>query len=319
MRNNTFLVITILLVGALFCLGVKKWETKKFPDQRGQYIAPRSNIQYRGSQISRDENATRPTINYGKNLTTRHYANKRRVGISSLPSESNGVGMFSSQTYDIRRTEASSLHSGNNGASGQLYLHSTATMHSVGGGISSNASNTGIAIRRNTNNYSVNTGGVASLSLPTINNSSLLAINNAIPDETKVRSQMRTVPRIGYSTQNTAYNGIRKRAPYYDEGDGKWYDDETGDEVHPGSNIPGLDAGGYVGQTTTFGGKNYQWNGTEWVDLAPNPLPIGNGLWILLLLAVVYGIITSKVLSSLRSERSLRVQGSKPKTKTHNQ
>ena len=309
MRNNVFLIITILLVGGLFSLGIKNiGRNNSIPDRRGTYKSPTNSINYssRQSIISSQQSAdygakfkVQSSRSLVRPIADQGYGSRFKVQGSKTHPNPSLVGRPT--TYNSRPTTFPILDRRGRGGriiqpTTTLHTSSSAQTHSVGGGTESSRFSVQGSIngKSSAGSYSGGySGGGLAFALPTVNNSSLLALNSATSDEADTRRQLRTLPRIGYTTQNIAYNGVRKRAPYYDEGDGKWYDDETGDEVHPGSNIPGLDAGGYVGQTISYGGKNYQWNGSEWVDVASDPLPVGNGVWILLLLAMAYAVVQS--------------------------
>lgn len=275
MRNNTFTFLSILLIGGLLCLGLDRWKSSPFPDKRGN-ISPVSNIRYSNRQQSDalllpSSNTPIALPSYSGSLATaRHRILPNGYSASSkVSSYGNGFGS-------------------SNGSDHFIYVSSSAQMHSTVGTGSYNIAQSGdirSSINRNTKQNNA-TRNIAVL--PTTNNKWLALVAETASDAETAQMIARNGSRIGYTTNVGSATGTRKRVPVYDDSDGKWYDDETGDEVHPGSNVPGLDPGGYTGQTITFGGKQYQWNGSEWVDVTYQPMPISGGLMIILVLAIIY-------------------------------
>ena len=284
MRNNTFLVITILLVGGLFCWGIKKWGNSSFPDQRGLQLAPTSNIQYRGSQPRRNEAATRQTIG------TPSYRPQAATRLTTIRGTS----------YSPHRDEVATRLAIGSASTGSYTLHSSAasSLHSVGGGNSISASGLQGQKRASGNAAGGSTyAGVASLLMPTLAFNTLSAADATNPATT--RSTIRSIQRIGYTTTDSNNSGDTRRKVYrpgvseedegwyWDEEKGGWYEIPTGT-----SNIGGLGEGTFTGQQVLHNGDLYQWNGTEWVKISEDPsevdYPVGDGAWLLLLLALAY-------------------------------
>lgn len=100
-------------------------------------------------------------------------------------------------------------------------------------------------------------------------------------------------PRIGPNTRSTvsplaeAGRVAGPRRAYgpdsETDGFGNYYDEEEEDWLP----IPG--AGHFVGETKIEDGLQYQWNGSEWILAGDEVMePVGDGLMILLLLALAY-------------------------------
>ena len=95
---------------------------------------------------------------------------------------------------------------------------------------------------------------------------------------------MRATPHIGYTTNDSGNTRRRVYRPGISEEDDGWYYDTDENEW---KEIP-------TGGEKMIDGILCVWNGTEWVpkegvqDPSEVDYPVGNGVWILILLAKAY-------------------------------
>ena len=290
MRNNTFLVITILLVGGLFCLGIKKWgNTTPFPDHRGTKF-PTSNIQ----QMSNRQPATGFQPSVSSNLSGKSI-------VSTSYSRGTKLHTNTPQTYGETQLQGfAKPRSAQYGNEYRLHSSASAQTHSIGDayvGATSISASRGSAIGNNRSGYSAT---ITSLALPSSGSSQFLALNNAtMAEENLIARKNRSLPRIGYTTANNDSGDTRRKIYRGEEPDedGEYYDPELGEWVKAptgDSNITGLGAGQFTGQEAIINGITYVWNGSTWDKKATNPsevdYPLGNGAWLLLLLAAAYAV-----------------------------
>lgn len=89
-----------------------------------------------------------------------------------------------------------------------------------------------------------------------------------------------------YSVNSGSTYGSYRTVPIYNDGDGKWYDDETGEECDP----PSYPIGSINPDDPT-----QIWNGTGWVTKPSEVEPIGDTPCVaVLLIAMVYCILSLK-------------------------
>lgn len=195
--------------------------------------------------------------------------------VQSMPVYTPTVRHTSHSTYTGTYVSPRAYQSGHRSTSiggGGYRVHerqftSTGYAGGNGGGSISGGSTGGSS---HTSSECLHTGSV-SFAMPTI------AMNSRIAQNTAMEESM-------------AIGGPRRILQWNDD---EGYYEEDGESV-TSSNISGLSAGSYVGQTVVFNGTEYQWNGTEWVLTTPDvDSPIG-ALPFLLMLLLCAGYVWTK-------------------------
>lgn len=210
---------------------------------------------------------------------------------------STSTGMYQSNHSTYRPTQSSyrpSQSTYNNGTwnnqstgyntqgystSNQLSTTSSAKMHTWGG--YNNASSGYSYVHNGLRKYNNDTRVVIAnnrrrnvdilAAQPSYYNSAIIASNKALQTKRDIYT-----PGLSEERDDTNGNGIDE---YYDDELGDYYDLPSGD--------PGLGVGAYVGQTGIGGdGKQYVWNGSQWVLSPKNVAPIGSTPYLLILLMI---------------------------------
>ena len=267
MRNNHIIFTIIILTGALFILAHYLTKDDSFPSQMGTAtVSPTTNVRF-SSQNTPTYSA--PTI--------------------SLMRRSTSLGTYSSSSaaYNTQLPTRSLQRGAYNTELSTRSLQSSATLHSYGGGATS-----GSAYSVAGGTTSSTSSSSASYSVPTF---ATMGSNNTMPTlaDASTLSQSATpyTATTNFVTRRKIYSGETpdEDGEYYDPELEAWVKAPTGT-----SNIDGLGAGQFNGQEAMYNGKIYVWDAatSKWYEKGvENPSevngPIGDGLWILLLLALL--------------------------------
>ena len=193
MNRSLNIVLVIVILGALFAIGVNRW-LQEYEGEK-QHAVSYSHSTYRENRPS-----AAPSVGIKPQIVSQTKARGRVSGVRNL----GGVSNLSRLNTSNRNT---SLHYYNK----PLYLSSNRTLHSLGGGSSLQSTTynqrplTGGYNLQHTNAYiGVYSGGIATLSMPAYSSSSYID-RSYLSDEstTATRSAARRNLNYGNSSLNT--------------------------------------------------------------------------------------------------------------------
>lgn len=251
MKQDIIILGSLIIIGAIFIFATNKRRDKQgFPDFGGQRSVPTSIVRFSEDRQGSDFALAIPSVN-----TTEHRVSH---AVSYAAGASRYTGVIS-HNYSI--------------GGSRLFTSSSSVQHSYGSGASLGGSS---AIRSGSvqHGYSSNTYSVAG-------SPSVFSHSPAYQRQTTDNVQS----RMPYTAGAGSSYGSYRMVPIYNDGDGRWYDDETGEECDPPSY-----AVGYVDPDD----PTRMWNGTAWVLVPSEVDPIGDTPWIVVLVMVLSYILSKK-------------------------